>query len=223
MKEIKLCFVRHGITEDNLIGVFAGRTDKVLCPEGEDKMREMVRKHPYPTVDTVYSSPARRCVQTAKIAFPETDNIVILPDLWELDFGEIDGMYSGDVPKIPNINIDALRTQKLDTSFPGGETFGHCLERGRSAIDYIVWQMDENGWPVAGVSTHSMLLSLISRHYMCDVPEENRYFPNGMGVMVAVYPGVWREKRQMRFMSYLPENAERPEPHDNPYQGFAKK
>ena len=71
MKTFKLHLIRHGITAGNLQGLYIGSgTDIPLCDEGRAQLADLKERFEYPQVDTVFSSPLMRAVETANILFP---------------------------------------------------------------------------------------------------------------------------------------------------------
>ena len=72
MKTFKLHLIRHGLTSGNLQGLYIGSgTDIPLCDEGRAQLAELKERFEYPQVDTVFSSPLLRAVETANILFPD--------------------------------------------------------------------------------------------------------------------------------------------------------
>ena len=71
MKTFKLHLIRHGMTAGNLQGLYIGSgTDLPLCDEGRAQLADLKERFAYPQVDTVFSSPLLRAVETANILFP---------------------------------------------------------------------------------------------------------------------------------------------------------
>ena len=74
MKYFKLHLIRHGLTQGNLDGLYVGSgTDLPLCPGGRAQLEALKQDFSYPQVDTVFCSPLRRCLETAKQYFAEHD------------------------------------------------------------------------------------------------------------------------------------------------------
>ena len=86
MKEI--LFIRHGATPGNQQGRYVGRTDEPLSQLGVQQAQELGRQNLQ--ADQIYTSPAKRTVQTAQLAFPGRA-WVEEPRLWEADFGAFEG------------------------------------------------------------------------------------------------------------------------------------
>ena len=79
--------IRHGKTKGNLEGRYIGcRSDEPLCPEGTEELEQGM----YPAVSRVYTSPMRRCLETAELLYPGVPTEII-PEFRECDFGEFEG------------------------------------------------------------------------------------------------------------------------------------
>ena len=80
---MRLLVLRHGKTAGNLEKRYIGTTDEPLCEQGEAQARAVGEVR---SVARVYVSPLLRARQTAQIAFPCAQQIVV-PDLREMNFG----------------------------------------------------------------------------------------------------------------------------------------
>ena len=92
MKTFKLHLIRHGMTAGNLQGLYIGSgTDIPLCDEGRAQLNELKERFEYPQVDTVFSSPLLRAVETANILFPDAKHTFTVPtrhpEQWMADPG----------------------------------------------------------------------------------------------------------------------------------------
>ena len=91
MKTFKLHLIRHGVTAGNLQGLYIGSgTDIPLCDEGRARLAELKERFEYPQVDTVFSSPMLRAVETANILFPNAAHTFTVHDLREAGFGKFE-------------------------------------------------------------------------------------------------------------------------------------
>jgi len=92
VKTFKLHLIRHGVTEGNLQGLYIGSgTDLPLCQEGRAQLEQLRQRFVYPEVDTVFSSPLVRAVETAAILFPQASHQFTVHDLREAGFGSFEG------------------------------------------------------------------------------------------------------------------------------------
>ena len=87
---MKLVLIRHFKTPGNLRGNYIGVTDEDLAPVEE------LDRSIYPKVDKIYASPRKRCVQTAKLIYPE-QVISIKENLKECDFGRFENKNYEDL------------------------------------------------------------------------------------------------------------------------------
>ena len=94
--------VRHGATADNLAGRYAGkRSNAPLCAQGAaalERLRESKRVAAEPGALLV--SPSRRCVETARVLFPNAP-YELAHDLEEIDFGEFEGKTYQELSDAP--------------------------------------------------------------------------------------------------------------------------
>jgi len=75
--------IRHGLTQGNLESRYIGcHTDEPLCEKGIEALKEKR----YPPVQRVFSSPMKRCLETAAILYPGVP-VEIVPAFRECDFG----------------------------------------------------------------------------------------------------------------------------------------
>ena len=89
MKGYRISVLRHGLTEANEKGIYIGSTDLPLSGKGAAELISKMDEFDYPSVHRVYSSPLRRCTETAEILFPCTEMCTV-DDLRELDLGSFE-------------------------------------------------------------------------------------------------------------------------------------
>lgn len=103
--QLRLFLVRHGQTEWSLAGQHTGRSDIPLTAQGEDEARSVAPLLSTVGFSHVFSSPLQRARQTCDLA-GLGDEVEILPDLAEWDYGAYEGLRSVDIrQKVPNWNI----------------------------------------------------------------------------------------------------------------------
>ncbi len=156
MKNYYLYLIRHGITQGNLDGKYIGQTDLALCPDGEKDIKTLVKSGVYPRVERVYSSPLKRCVETAQIIYPETQ-LTKVDEIAEMDFGEFEGKRREELEALPEY------TQWLKGGAgacpPGGESFGDFSLRCISGLDIIFSDMMKKELTRAAVITHGGVIT----------------------------------------------------------------
>lgn len=132
---MRVYLIRHGSTEGNLSGRYIGKTDEGLCTEGAELLQKRREEGAYPEADIVFSSPMKRCVQTAGIIFPGK-NVTVIPELSECDFGIFENKNYEELKDVPQYQLWMESGGK--DGFPGGESregfAGRILEGFERAV-----------------------------------------------------------------------------------------
>ena len=82
--------IRHGATKSNGEHRYLGRTEEALSIEGKNQLLNYKQFHCYPSVQHLFSSPMKRCIETADILYPNLQPAII-PEWGEMDFGAFEG------------------------------------------------------------------------------------------------------------------------------------
>jgi 2,3-bisphosphoglycerate-dependent phosphoglycerate mutase len=119
---IEIVFETHALTEDNERGIATGWLPGRLSARGRDNAAAMGERRRLDGIAAVFSSDLRRSVETAEIAFSQTD-IPILLDwrLRECDFGVRNGS--------PAAQLRADQDHYIDQPHPGGESHRQAVRR----------------------------------------------------------------------------------------------
>lgn len=96
MKTYTIYLFRHGLTKGNLNAQYIGHTDLPLTTDSISSLRNIKAHHHYPTVQAVFTSPLKRCIESSEIMFPK-NNPLVINDLIEYNFGEFEGLTAEDL------------------------------------------------------------------------------------------------------------------------------
>ena len=88
---MKLYVVRHGQTDQNVLGLVQGDTESDLTEKGIEDAKALQELVASLDIDVVVSSPLRRALDTAKLITNNTKDIIIDERLIERDFGLSEG------------------------------------------------------------------------------------------------------------------------------------
>ena len=125
---MRLILIRHGATRGNLESRYIGcRTDEPLCEEGIEALKEKR----YPPVQRVFSSPMKRCLETAAILYPGIP-VEIVPDFRECDFGLFENKNYAELNG--RQDYQAWIDSGGELPFPGGESRKEFAARCREAF-----------------------------------------------------------------------------------------
>jgi alpha-ribazole phosphatase/probable phosphoglycerate mutase len=119
---IEIWFEPHGTTPDNEAKIASGWNDVDLSELGRQQASEMVERNKERGIDAIFCSDLQRAVKTA-IPTADALHIPVYPDkrLRECDYGEFEHKSSS--------LIETERLKRIDTAFPGGESYSQCMER----------------------------------------------------------------------------------------------
>lgn len=166
MTRLALC--RHGEPE-GAKGRFCGALEVALSADGHRQAEALAAALPSLDPVAVYTSPARRAVETARpIAAQLGVAPVVEPDLRELDFGEADGLrYEEAGARWPALYAEWLRAPTR-VCFPGGEAFSGFRTRALAVVARV--QMRHPDAAVV-VVTHAGVIRTLLAHWL-SIPEE---------------------------------------------------
>lgn len=119
---VAVVFETHSTSVDNELGIATGWNQGTLSELGRDQARQLGDRRRDDGLAVAFTSDLRRAVETAEIAFAGA-SLPIVHDrrLRECNYGALNGM--------PRAQLDVQREQRLETPFPGGESWRQAVER----------------------------------------------------------------------------------------------
>lgn len=118
IKTIQL--IRHGKTKGNIEKRFIGkRTDESLCSEGILELNSFLKEKIYENFTTIFSSPMKRCIETANILYPKT-KLILIENLQEIDFGIFENKNHKELKE--NIEYQKWIYSNGKNNIPSGES-----------------------------------------------------------------------------------------------------
>ena len=133
---IEIVFETHALTEDNERGIATGWLPGRLSARGRDNAAAMGQRRRQDGITAVFSSDLRRSMETAQIAFAQTDIPVFFDwRLRECDFGTLNGA--------PAAQVRAIRVQHIDQPFRGGESHRQAVRRTMGLFDDLSSRWNE--------------------------------------------------------------------------------
>jgi len=133
---MKLYLIRHGATMGNLEKRYVSSTDEAVLPEE----LEQLGKRKMPQVSQVWVSPSLRCRQTAKVLYPQYEQVVV-EAFRECDFGIFE--YKNYRELNGNPDYQRYIDSGGETAFPGGESKGEFCARCVKAFGELVQSVKE--------------------------------------------------------------------------------
>ena len=202
MKSYTIHLIRHGLTEANLSGRYAGATDIPVCLEGEARLKNLKENYEYPNVAVCYSSPLSRCVQTCNIIYPEIKP-VILENLRECNFGDWEGKTTEELANEDGYAEWVGSGRSVEP--PNGESGLDFCKRISVAFENIIKELVTNGTSSAAIFTHGGVIMQILSAY--GLPKAGFYdwiVDNGCGYSIRVTPSLWMRDKVFEVYEKLP-------------------
>ena len=150
----RLIIVRHGQSEANLQGIFAGQLDVELSKLGHTQA-ERTAEHIMENykVDKVYASDLKRAYSTAKhLADKLGTEIIATQGMREINAGKWDGQKFDDIPSLYSKDYDVWINDIGNARCTDGETTVELSERIMAEIMRIA---KENDGKTVMVATHA--------------------------------------------------------------------
>lgn len=110
---------------------YVGTTDEPLCQKG----LELLAGRKYPEAELVFCSPLVRCVETARIIYPDR-TLIKVKDFSECDFGEFENKNYTELSG--NLKYSEWVESGGILPFPGGETVESFKKRSVEAFVKIL-------------------------------------------------------------------------------------
>lgn len=135
----RIIIIRHGETDHNIQGICQGQLNIALNSQGLKQAQQLARRLQNETVDVLYSSDLKRCLQTT---MPVANMLKLKPKLEkairEFDFGELQGKAWVEIRAKSAEILDQIEAM-TDVHFNGhkGESRHQFRVRLQSFIDEL--------------------------------------------------------------------------------------
>jgi alpha-ribazole phosphatase/probable phosphoglycerate mutase len=135
---MNLILVRHGEISSNVIKVYAGKSSEGLTEKGIRQAHEVAEEIATYNIDSLYSSPVRRAVQTAQIIGNKIDKDYIIEENFrEMEMGPWEGLSEQDISQMYPKEWKLWRSSPADLRLPGRETLDDLLSRALRGVQRI--------------------------------------------------------------------------------------
>lgn len=136
----RLLLARHGQTVWNVEHRLQGQLDSPLTDEGVAQSLAIADLLADRGVLTVCSSPLGRAMQTAIIIAERVGaQLIEVPELAELDHGELAGMTWDEIEAAYPTAREERAANRYGWAFPGGESYAQARARARKALSACGW------------------------------------------------------------------------------------
>lgn len=130
--QIILALIRHGETKANAQRRYLGKTDEPLSKCGIGRLLSYKEQAIYPAAAYLFTSPMKRCMETAEILYPDLEPVPI-PEWEEMDFGRF------EYKNYEELKGDVSYQRWIDSGgvmdFPDGESRAAFVQRCKSGFE----------------------------------------------------------------------------------------
>lgn len=159
--------VRHCATrndEANYPIALGQRLDPGLSEKGKQHAQTLADYFGSKGLDAMYSSPAKRAVQTARLLGRDTDaSMTFCTSLREIDMGDWEGKTYEEMKSLDLDHYDRSMLDPGTYGYPGGESLSDVCKRAMAFMDRIV---TDHPYDRVAVVTHKYVNRAVLAHMM---------------------------------------------------------
>ncbi len=202
MKNYKIYLIRNGLTQGTLEGRYIGHTDESLCEQGIAQIKELALTGYFPEAEAVFSSPLKRCTETAELIYPNKKPI-LFNELMECNFGEFEGLTAEELND--NEDFRSWLKGENDSRAPFGESNGEFSTRICNGFIRIIEGILKTGIRETAIITHGgIIMSLLSAFGLPEAPLTDWRCPSGCGYMLSLNASIWSRLRKIEVIDEIP-------------------
>ena len=206
MKSYTIYLFRHGMTKGNLNAQYIGHTDYPLTTDSISKLKSIKAKHHYPTVSAVFSSPLKRCIDSANIMFPQ-NNPLVINDLIEYNFGEFEECTAKELEN--NEDFQNWIRGDIHARPPYGESNAEFIQRVCSAFEKIVEGLLKTSTTEAAIVGHAgVLMTILSCYGLPEAPMAHWQMDAGYGFKLRITPSLWSQANKLEVVDTAPQSLQ---------------
>ena len=206
MRSYTIYLFRHGMTKGNLNAQYIGHTDYPLTTDSISKLKSIKAKHHYPTVSAVFSSPLKRCIDSANIMFPQ-NNPLVINDLIEYNFGEFEECTAKELEN--NEDFQNWIRGDIHARPPYGESNAEFIQRVCSAFEKIVEGLLKTSTTEAAIVGHAgVLMTILSCYGLPEAPMAHWQMDAGYGFKLRITPSLWSQANKLEVVDTAPQSLQ---------------
>ena len=203
MKSYKIHLIRNALTQENLDGRYLGHTDSPICEQGKAQLAELVENYKYPSAQVVFSSPLKRCMDTARAIYPDKE-IIPLESLIEYNFGEFDGKTAEELEKHTLFPRWLAGEEGVDPPF--GESNADFAKRICEGFEGVIDGMLKSGVESVAIVTHGGIIgALMARYAIPEASSHEWLTPSSCGYTLRITPSLWMTGQKAEAVCEIPE------------------
>lgn len=206
MKTFTIYMFRHGLTKGNLNAQYIGHTDLPLTTDSVSALHSIKAHEHYPGVEAVFSSPLKRCMDSAKIMFPD-NKIITINEFIEYNFGEFEGLTAEELKD--NEEFTEWLRGDMSAKAPFGESNAEFVQRICAAFEKVVNGCIKAGTQTIAIVGHAgVLMTILSCYGLPEAPMAHWQMDAGYGYKLRVTPSLWMQANKIEVVDTSPTSLE---------------
>lgn len=150
---VKITYFVHGTTTDNENNISTGWNPGELSELGKKQSIELKDKISDKKFDVVFCSDLKRAVDSARLTWGDSVQIVQDKRLRECDYGDLNGASSE--------KVEPMQSNCINKPFPDGESYKDVEKRMRSFLDDLKKKYDNKHVAVVAHKAPQLALDVI--------------------------------------------------------------
>ena len=206
MKSYTIHLIRNALTDENLEGRYIGHTNVEISDDGKKQLAAMKEELIYPPVDAVFTSPLKRCTQTAEILYPDNKAIVI-DGFIEYNFGEFENKTAEQLEKYEE--FPRWLAGEKGVKPPYGESNEDFAKRVCETFEKVAEGLMKTGTLNTAIITHGgVIMTILAAYGIPEYPMHEWITPSGCGFTVKLNPSLWSRAKKFEVFSEFPYERE---------------
>ena len=196
---LTVALIRHGLTEGNKDKKYIGITDESLSLNGIYALFDSISKEIYPRANKVYSSPMKRCVESAKMIYPKAE-IIIKDDLKETNFGDFENKNYDQLKD--DLNYQRWLASGGTFHIPNGESREEFSERCEKCFEEIINQ--SLGEECVALIIHGgTIMAILDKYSNPHKDFYNWQVKNGQGYIIEIDKNTWINDKKVQVIKEI--------------------
>ncbi len=206
MKSYHIHFIRHGAISETLQGRYIGVTNPPLSDRGSADLRRLDHDMDYPYAAVVFTSPLKRCVETARILYPSIEPLVI-EQLSECHFGEWENHTADEL--MGEEGFSRWLAGDTEVKPPHGESNADFTRRICLMFENIVDGLMKTGTTDAAIVTHGgVIMTLLAVYGLPQAKSFDWVCDNGYGYSLRLTPILWQRDKVAEVYALIPKQRD---------------
>lgn len=158
---MRLTMIRHGETKGNREHRYVGKTDEEILPETTWGLKKLKEELIYREPLLLFTSPMRRCVQTAQILYPGRE-LTLIEEFGECDFGSFE--YRNYEELKGNPDYQRFIDSGGESGFPGGEDRRNFQRRCAAGFERVMKMAGAGNVELALIVHGGTIMALLDQY-----------------------------------------------------------